>query len=64
VVAGGPTGVELAGAIAELANKALAADFRRIDPRHARAILVEAGPRLLPVMPDGSRPRPRGRSSG
>jgi NADH dehydrogenase len=52
VVVGGPTGVELAGAIAELANKALAADFRRIDPRHARVILVEAGPRLLPVMPE------------
>jgi NADH:ubiquinone reductase (H+-translocating) len=52
VVGGGPTGVELAGAIAELANKALAADFRRIDPRHARVILVEAGPRLLPVMPE------------
>jgi NADH dehydrogenase len=49
VVGGGATGVEMAGAIAELARKALAADFRSIDPTHARIILIEAGPRLLPV---------------
>jgi len=48
VVGGGPTGVEMAGAIAELAKRALAMDFRSIDPRCARIILVEAGPRLLP----------------
>jgi len=47
VVGGGPTGVEMAGAIAELAKRALAKDFRAIDPRAARVILVEAGPRLL-----------------
>ena len=47
VVGGGPTGVEMAGAIAELANRALAKDFRSIDPRCARIILVEAAPRLL-----------------
>jgi NADH:quinone reductase (non-electrogenic) len=47
VVGGGPTGVEMAGAIAELAKRALATDFRSIDPRCARIILVEAGPRLL-----------------
>ena len=47
VVGGGPTGVEMAGAIAELAKRALASDFRTIDPRSARIILVEAGPRLL-----------------
>jgi NADH:ubiquinone reductase (H+-translocating) len=47
VIGGGPTGVEMAGAIAELANRALAADFRSIDPRSARIILVEAAPRLL-----------------
>jgi len=47
VVGGGPTGVEMAGAIAELAKRALAADFRAIDPRAARVILVEAAPRLL-----------------
>ncbi|MGB8487610.1 MAG: NAD(P)/FAD-dependent oxidoreductase, partial [Xanthobacteraceae bacterium] len=48
IVGGGATGVEMAGAIAELAKRALAADFRVIDPRSARVILVEAGPRLLP----------------
>jgi NADH:quinone reductase (non-electrogenic) len=47
VVGGGPTGVETAGAIAELAKRALAADFRAIDPRCGRIILLEAGPRLL-----------------
>ncbi len=47
VVGGGPTGVEMAGAIAELAKRALAADFRAIDPRAARVILIEAAPRLL-----------------
>ena len=47
IVGGGPTGVEMAGAIAELANRALAADFRAIDPRSARIVLVEAAPRLL-----------------
>lgn len=52
VVGGGPTGVEMAGAIAELARHALAADFRTIDPRMARVILVEAGPRLLPAFPE------------
>ncbi len=47
VVGGGATGVELAGAIAELAKHALASDFRSIDPRSARIVLVEAGPRIL-----------------
>jgi NADH:ubiquinone reductase (H+-translocating) len=47
VVGGGPTGVEMAGAVAELAKRALAADFRAIDPREANVILVEAAPRLL-----------------
>jgi NADH:quinone reductase (non-electrogenic) len=47
VVGGGPTGVEMAGAIAELARRALASDFRSIDPRQARVILIEAAPRLL-----------------
>lgn len=49
IVGGGATGVEIAGAITELARKALAADFRSIDPTHVRIILVEAGPRLLSV---------------
>src|ERR1700686_4704537 len=51
IAGGGPTGVELAGAIAELARRALAKDFRNIDPRAARIVLVEAGPRLLPGFP-------------
>jgi NADH dehydrogenase len=49
IVGAGPTGVELAGTIAELARRTLAADFRRIDSRSARIILVEAGPRVLPA---------------
>jgi NADH dehydrogenase len=49
VIGGGATGVEMAGAIAELAHAALRHDFRRIDPREARIVLVEAGPRLLPA---------------
>jgi NADH dehydrogenase len=49
VIGGGPTGVEMAGAIAELARMALSEDFRRIDPRSARITLIEAGPRLLPA---------------
>jgi len=49
IVGGGPTGVEMAGAIAEIARQTLARDFRRIDPRTSRIILIEAGPRLLPT---------------
>ncbi len=52
IVGGGPTGVEMAGAIAELAHWALADDFRAVDPTQARVILVEAGPRLLPAFPE------------
>lgn len=51
VIGGGPTGVETAGAIAELARKALACDYRRINPRCARIILVEAAPRVLGAFP-------------
>src|SRR5205814_5004195 len=51
IVGGGPTGVELAGALAELAKAALARDFRRIDPTTARIVLVEAWPRLLQSFP-------------
>jgi NADH:quinone reductase (non-electrogenic) len=51
VVGGGPTGVELAGAIAEISRQVLRHDFRAIDPREARVILVEAGPRILPAFP-------------
>jgi NADH:ubiquinone reductase (H+-translocating) len=49
IVGGGPTGVELAGAIPFIARKALAPDFRRIDTHRTRVILVEAGPRILPT---------------
>lgn len=53
IVGGGATGVEMAGAIADVARQTLAADFRRIDPRSARIVLIEAGPRLLPAFPQG-----------
>jgi len=51
VIGGGPTGVEMAGAIAELARVALRRDFRNIDSREASIVLVEAGPRVLPAFP-------------
>lgn len=54
IVGGGATGVELAGTIAELAHRTLAADFRHIDPRAAKILLVEAGPRLLPFVSEAS----------
>src|SRR5690606_23116834 len=47
VVGGGPTGVELAGSLAEISRHALANDFRAIDPESARVILIEGGPALL-----------------
>lgn len=52
VIGGGPTGVEMAGAIAEVARETLKSDFRRIDPRSARILLIEAGPRVLPSFPE------------
>lgn len=51
VVGGGPTGVELAGAIAELARFGMAKEFRTFDPADSRVILVQSAPRLLPVFP-------------
>ena len=51
IIGGGPTGVELAGTLAELAKAALARDFRRIDPTTARIVLIEAEPRLLTSFP-------------
>src|SRR5579863_9210441 len=51
IVGAGPAGVEMTGAVAELAHKALASDFRHIDPKLARILLVEAGPRILPNFP-------------
>ncbi len=52
VIGGGPTGVELAGALAELSRYALSRDFRVIRPEVARVILIEAGPRILATFPD------------
>jgi NADH dehydrogenase len=52
IVGGGPTGVEMAGAVAELTRYALARDFRHIDPTRARILLVEAGPRILATFPE------------
>lgn len=52
LVGAGPTGVEMAGAIAELAHVALAEDFRRIDPRSARIVLIEGAPRILLTFPE------------
>lgn len=52
VVGGGPTGVEMAGAIAEIARHALRYDFRHFDPRSARILLIEGGPRILPTFPE------------
>ncbi len=52
VVGGGPTGVELAGAIAEIARDALKSEFRHIDPAMAHIVLVEAGARILPTFPE------------
>jgi NADH dehydrogenase len=51
LVGGGPTGVELAGAIAELAHKALIGDFRHIDPKTTRIVLVEGESRIIPSFP-------------
>ena len=51
VVGGGPTGVELAGAIAEISRHVLDKDFRSIDPREAEVQVLEAGPRILPAFP-------------
>ncbi len=52
IVGGGPTGVELAGAIAEISHSVIPMDFRRVDTRTARVVLVEALPRILPAMPE------------
>ena len=53
VVGAGPTGVELAGALGEMSRFTLAKDFKHIDPKQARIILIEAGPRILPMFSDG-----------
>ena len=58
VVGGGPTGVEMAGSIAEIARHALVDDFRSIDPKQARVVLVEAGPRASSYAPEMTRTWP------
>ena len=50
IIGGGPTGVEMAGALAEISRAVLERDFRKIDPSNARIVLIEAGPKLLPAM--------------
>ena len=57
VVGAGPTGVELAGQIAELARRSLRHNFRRIDPATARVVLLDAGPTILPAYPESLRRR-------
>jgi NADH dehydrogenase len=52
IVGAGPTGVELAGALAEIAHQALVRDFRHIDPKQARILLLEGGSRVLPTYPE------------
>jgi NADH:ubiquinone reductase (H+-translocating) len=52
IVGGGATGVEMAGAISEVARQSLAMDFRHIDPTAARIVLIEAGPRIMPTLPE------------
>ena len=52
VVGGGPTGVELAGTLAEIARRVLADEFHAIDPKRTRIILLEGGPRVLPAYPE------------
>ncbi len=52
LIGGGPTGVEMAGALAEISRQSLARDFRHFDPSSARIVLVEAGPAVLPTFPE------------
>ena len=59
VVGGGPTGVELAGALGEIAHRTMVKDFRKIDPREARILLVEGAPDVLPTYPEKLRRKAR-----
>jgi len=52
IVGGGPTGVELAGTLSEIARRAFAGEFNSIDPKCSRVILLEGGPRILPAYPE------------
>lgn len=64
VIGGGPTGVELAGSLAEMCQHTLPGDFRRIDPRSSRIVLVEAGERLLTAFPAPLAERARAQLAG
>ena len=64
VIGGGPTGVELAGAMAEIAGRTLARDFRRFDPRTTRVILIEAGQRVLGSFPEDLSRKARAQLEG
>lgn len=55
IIGGGPTGVEMAGALAEIARQALRSEFEAIDPASARILLIEAGPSILPAFPERLR---------
>src|SRR4029077_6619190 len=59
IIGGGPTGVELAGAIVEIARHALLHEFRAIDSRNATVVLLEGGPDVLPAFPPDLRDRAR-----
>ena len=59
IIGGGPTGVELAGTLAEIARHTLRNEFRHIDPRQAQVRLIEAGPRVLPSFPPDLSERAR-----
>src|SRR5262245_28220181 len=59
IVGGGPTGVELAGTLAEIAKQTLRDEFRSIDTTRARIVLIEGGPSILPTFPDSLRPAAR-----
>lgn len=58
IVGGGPTGVELAGSIPDITKRALRQEFRRIDTRQTRVLLIEAGPRILSTFPEALSVRP------
>ncbi len=59
IVGGGPTGVELAGTMIEIVRKALPRDFRHVDTKRSRVLLLEGGPRILPSFPEASSRRAR-----
>jgi NADH dehydrogenase len=59
IVGGGPTGVELAGIIPDVAKQSMREDFRRVDPARTKVVLIEGGPRILPTFPEALSARAR-----